>query len=85
MRTELVWEEKSLRLHKKPCKPLWDLAFSPDGTKLLVTKGLRVLLFQTDTGTVLHSISGTGVVNGVAWSRDGKKFATGSTDSTVVI
>jgi len=88
MKTEVVWEDDGAESAAASAagSPIWDVAFNPDGSRLLVALGRRVVMFAAGTGDVLQSISGhEGAVNAVAWSRDGKRFATGGRDCTVVI
>lgn len=48
--------------------------------------GTRVLLYNAATGTLLHSLKGhTDTVYCVGFSSDGKRFASGGADHTVVI
>ena len=61
-----------------------DLAYSPDGARLVVASSIGVWLYDAKTGKELNLISGhTSAVNSVAFSPDGHTFVTGSSDRTV--
>ena len=63
-----------------------DLAFSPDGEHLLAACGSRLLIYQAATGELLHSLKGhKDQIYAVAYSRDGKRFASGGADKTIII
>jgi WD40 repeat protein/tRNA A-37 threonylcarbamoyl transferase component Bud32 len=62
-------------------------AFSPDGKRVAVTRGLDVVLvYGCARGELLAELAGhTSTAYGVAWSPDGARIATGSNDTTVRI
>jgi WD40 repeat protein/serine/threonine protein kinase len=61
-------------------------AFSPDGQHLAAGFINTVKFLNATTGEEVHSLRGhTGVVNAVAFSRDGRRVATASADQTVRI
>jgi len=63
-----------------------DLAFNPDGTKLIVAVGSRVLVYDANDGDLLLSLKGhRDTVYSVCYSRDGKRFASGGADNCVII
>jgi len=65
---------------------VWDLAFKPDGQQLVVAVGTRVLVYDAVDGDLLHSLKGhKDTVYCVAYSRDGKRFASGGADKTIII
>lgn len=65
---------------------IYDLCFNPDGTQLIVASGQRVLVYDATNGTLIQPLRGhKDVVYCVAYARDGKKFASGSADKTVII
>lgn len=85
MRAVLVWEETP------PAKEgvrnvCYDIAFRPDGSQLVTAIGLRVLVFSTEDGELLHSLKGhKDAVYCVAYARNGKRFASGGADHTIII
>lgn len=71
-----------------------NITFSPDGTKLLVSKVEPVMPFPSDfieiidvkTGRTLHSLPGhTEPIETLVFSHDGKTLASGSKDGTVLL
>ncbi|CAM9623274.1 unnamed protein product [Phaeothamnion confervicola] len=85
MRTDLVWgDEVPTRDDQR--NSINDLCFSPDGRKLVVAVGNRVLVYDSKDGNLLHSLRGhKDTVYTVDWSGDGKRFASGGADRTVII
>ncbi|KAG9467612.1 hypothetical protein GDO78_014609 [Eleutherodactylus coqui] len=65
---------------------IYDLAFKPDGTQLIVAAGNKVLVYDTSDGTMLQPLKGhKDMVYCVAYAKDGKRFASGSADKSVII
>uniref|UniRef100_T1G248 Intraflagellar transport protein 122 homolog n=1 Tax=Helobdella robusta TaxID=6412 RepID=T1G248_HELRO len=65
---------------------MWDLCFSPDGSKLVTVGGNRVYVFDTSAGTLIQSLKGhTNNVVCTTFSKDGQLFASGSIDKSVII
>jgi hypothetical protein len=63
-----------------------DMAFSPDGAQLIVACGNRVLMYNAPTGELQQSLKGhKDTLYCVAYSRDGKRFASGGADKTIII
>lgn len=85
MKSELVWS------HKVATKDgfkntVWDIAFRPDGSQLLVAVGNRIVVYDVASGDLEHSLKGhRDYVYAVAYSRDGKRFASGGADKTIII
>ncbi|XP_077181413.1 intraflagellar transport protein 122 homolog isoform X3 [Paroedura picta] len=78
MRAALTWKDKT-----DQC--IYDLAFKPDGTQLIIAAGNRLLVYDTD-GTLIQPLKGhKETVYCVAYAKDGKRFASGSADKTVII
>ncbi|XP_048590687.1 intraflagellar transport protein 122 homolog isoform X2 [Nematostella vectensis] len=85
MRAVPTWVDK---VHDKDKveQCIYDLAFRPDGSQLIVAAGNRVLVYDTNDGTLIDSLKGhKETVFCVAYARDGKRFASGGADKSVVI
>ncbi|XP_072576357.1 intraflagellar transport protein 122 homolog isoform X3 [Vulpes vulpes] len=79
MRAVLTWRDKA-----ELC--IYDLAFKPDGTQLILAAGNRLLVYDTSDGTLLQPLKGhKDTVYCVAYAKDGKRFASGSADKSVII
>ena len=53
---------------------------------MLVAVGNRILVYDASDGDLLHSLKGhRDYVYAVAYSRDGKRFASGGADKTIII
>ncbi|CAL1605566.1 unnamed protein product [Knipowitschia caucasica] len=80
MRAVLAWKESV----RDQC--VYDLAFKPDGTQLIVAAGKRVLVFDAVDGTINQPLKGhKDTVYCVAYAKDGKRFASGSADKSIII
>uniref|UniRef100_A0AAY4D3U5 Intraflagellar transport protein 122 homolog n=1 Tax=Denticeps clupeoides TaxID=299321 RepID=A0AAY4D3U5_9TELE len=67
-------------------KVIYDLAFKPDGSQLIVAAGNRVLVYDTSDGTLIQPLKGhKDTVYCVAYAKDGKRFASGSADKSIII
>ena len=65
---------------------IWDLCFKPDGSQLIVAAGNRVLVYDTNDGTLIQPLKGhKDAVHCVCYAKDGKRFASGSADKSVII
>lgn len=85
MRSSTVWSD-SIPARDEFGSCIYSLAFSPDGTRLLVGVGSRVLVYDAKEGELLHSLKGhTGAVYCVDYSHDGERFASGSEDNCIII
>jgi len=85
MRAVVAWSDKVPDRDgvKSIC---YDIAFKPDGTQLVTGVGSRVLVYDAVDGDLLHSLKGhKEAVYAVAYSRDGKRFASGGADKTIII
>jgi len=85
MKTELAWSE---RIPSKDNfkNTVFDISFRPDGTQVLIAVGNRILVYDATDGDLLHSLKGhRDYVYAVAYSRDGKRFASGGADKTIII
>lgn len=65
---------------------VYDLAFSPDEDQLVVAAGSRVYVYKASDGSICQTLKGhKESVLCLAYSRDGKRFASGSADKQVII
>ncbi|KIH54409.1 WD domain, G-beta repeat protein [Ancylostoma duodenale] len=65
---------------------VYDLAFKPDGSELLVAADNKVIIYDGIDGTLLQVLKGhKDLVYAVAWSHDGETFASGSADRSVIL
>mmetsp|Transcript_50765 Transcript_50765/g.127362 ORF Transcript_50765/g.127362 Transcript_50765/m.127362 type:complete len:814 (-) Transcript_50765:217-2658(-) len=85
MRTVTVWADK-IPERDKLSSTVWSIAFKPDGTQVVVAAGNRVLVYDAQEGDLIHSLKGhKDAVYCVAYSKQGKKFASGGADKQVII
>ncbi|XP_073447982.1 intraflagellar transport protein 122 homolog [Aquarana catesbeiana] len=85
MRAVPTWVDK-VHDRDKVEQCIFDLAFKPDGTQLIVAAGNKVLVYDTSDGTLLQPLKGhKDMVYCVAYAKDGKRFASGSADKSVII
>lgn len=85
MRTVVAWSDTPPERDgvRSVC---YDIAHSPDGTQLVAGVGSRVLVYNASVGDLLHSLKGhKDAVYAVSYSKDGKRFASGGADKTVII
>ncbi|HVK39604.1 MAG TPA: choice-of-anchor D domain-containing protein [Candidatus Kapabacteria bacterium] len=62
---------------------IYELAWSPDGTRVVTVGDLRAIVWSAITGRKLFEVSSNiGQIVTVDWSRDGQRIVTGSTDMT---
>ncbi|XP_047231426.1 intraflagellar transport protein 122 homolog isoform X2 [Girardinichthys multiradiatus] len=65
---------------------VYDLAFKPDGSQIIIAAGQRVLVCDAKDGTIIQPLKGhSGTVYCVAYAKDGKRFASGSADKSIII
>ncbi|XP_073975880.1 intraflagellar transport protein Oseg1 isoform X2 [Rhodnius prolixus] len=85
MRTVLKWVDKVSDRDKQE-QGVYALCFNPDGTHLVAAAGQTVLVYDTITGNLIQPLKGhKDVVYCVDYSKDGKRFASGSADKNVII
>ncbi|KAK3799786.1 hypothetical protein RRG08_066806, partial [Elysia crispata] len=85
MKSVPTWVDKVLDGNKhEQC--VWDLCFSPDGSRLIVAAGNRVFVYDATDGSIIQPLKGhKETVYCVAYATDGKRFASGSADKSVII
>ena len=65
---------------------MYDVAFSPDGTKVLTGSSDKTArIWDVATGLEVHKLTHNGPVNAVAFSPNGTEVLTGSDDKTAWI
>ena len=65
---------------------VYSIAYRPDGAQVVVAVGNRVLVYDANDGDLVHSLKGhKDTVYCVTYSRDNKRFASGSADKTIII
>jgi len=85
MRTVTLWQDK-VPEREKYSNCIWGIAFKPDGSQIIVAAGNRVLVYDATDGDLVHSLKGhKDSVFCVAYSKHGKKFASGGGDKQVII
>ena len=63
---------------------IYEIQYSPDGTRLAVASGIGIWLYDTETHQEVALLTGhTSVVRSVAFSPDGRTLASGSDDETI--
>jgi len=66
--------------------PLFDVCFTPDGTRIVSGKGETVIVWDAETGQELATLKGLSIdENCLSFSPDGKQVAGGCSDGTVRI
>ncbi|KAL0279839.1 UNVERIFIED_CONTAM: hypothetical protein PYX00_001315 [Menopon gallinae] len=79
MRTIFEWADKH-----EHC--IYDICFNPEGSQLLVAAGPKILVYDVGDGALIQPLKGHKEnVYCLCYARDGKKFASGSADKTVII
>lgn len=87
MRTVPKWIEK---IHDESAKceqvTIHALCFHPDGEHLVVGAGDKLLIYEPTDGTLLRPLKGhKDVIYALSYAKDGKKFASGGNDKSVII
>ncbi len=60
--------------------------FSPDGTKIILHDRIRLLIYDTKSGSHLSTLEGhTDNIRDIAWSPDSRHLATVSNDNTAIL
>ncbi len=85
MKSELVWSTLPEPRDGLP-NAVNDVVFSPDGRQVLVAVGNRVMVYDAVEGVLQHQLRGhKDVIYALAYSRDGKRFASGGADRNIII
>ncbi|GET93166.1 hypothetical protein, conserved [Leishmania tarentolae] len=85
MHTSVRWSETADAV-KGIRPPVNSLCYSPSGDYVVASCGVRVLVYAASTGTLLHSLMGhQDTIYCVDYSSDGKNFASGGADRTVIV
>ncbi|XP_014607385.1 PREDICTED: intraflagellar transport protein 122 homolog isoform X1 [Polistes canadensis] len=90
MRAHPAWVDK---VQDKLEQCIYDLCFNPDGTQLVVAAGHQVLVYETTGGALVQPLKGNSIyiaghkdtVYCVCYAKDGRRFASGSADKSVII
>jgi WD40 repeat protein len=70
----------------KPGRLLEQVGFSPDGRLLATSDGVLIHLWEVATGKEVHTLQGhQGEICALAFSADGRRLASSSLDSTVLL
>lgn len=85
MKYETIWSE-NLTIREKEPVCIRDLCFSPDGEQLLVAANHDINIFGAKDRLLISSLKlHKDVVTSIAYSKDGKRFASASADKHVII
>ena len=86
MKSTSVWCDTLVKNENNIPKSVYDICFRPDGTQVIVAAGKHVVMYDASNGAVLSALKGhKETVYCVDYSKDGKRFASGSADKTVII
>lgn len=67
-------------------KSIYDLAFNPGGTHLMMTAENKIYVYDVNSGKMIQTLKGhKETVLCIAFAHDGKRFASGSVDKQVII
>ncbi|RHW68819.1 intraflagellar transport protein 122 [Trypanosoma brucei equiperdum] len=85
MLNTVKWAEHS-GAEDEPNPPVYSLSYHPSGETIVAGCGVRVVVFDATTGAVRLSLKGhTDAVYTVTCFSDGKYFASGGADKTVIL
>lgn len=85
MKVEVAWQT-TIQAQEDLKNCVFDVAYRPDGQQVLVAVGSHVLVYRAEDGHLEQSLDGhEGYVYTVNYARDGKRFASGGKDKTVII
>ncbi|WUI01160.1 AAA family ATPase [Spirillospora sp. NBC_00431] len=84
--TVRIWSGGGARVLRGHTDEVWDVAWSPDGSRLATASRDRTVRVWTGDGTEEAVLGGHGDwVRAVAWSPDGSRLASASDDRTVIV
>lgn len=85
MRSITLWSEL-LNDKQEIGQCVFDVAFKPDGSQILAAVGNKVLVYNASDGKLIQALKGHKEnVYCVSYSKDGKRFASGSSDKSVIV
>lgn len=83
--TKSLWSDQ-IPSKDNSTSSVFDIAFSPNGKLAIAAVGNRVLLYNAEDGSLIESLRGhKDTVNSVDFNFDGSRFASGGSDSVVVL
>lgn len=86
METNVRWKYHSDPDENGDSPPINCVRYSPLGDYVIAACGLRVLVYAAASGVLLYNLKGHhATVNCVEYSPDGKRFASGGADNTVIV
>jgi intraflagellar transport protein 122 len=66
--------------------PIYSLTFNPEGSQLLASCGTQILVYNCQTGDLINTLKAhKDTIYALDYSPDGKRFASGGADKTVII
>lgn len=81
----MSWVDK-IQDKEKVEQCVYDVAYKPDGSQLVVAAGSKVLVYSAEDGSLIQALRAhKDQVFCVSYSRDGQRFASGSKDKHVII
>lgn len=81
----MLWTEKIIDKENNK-QPIYSITFRPDGTQLLACCGSVILVYNTSNGELLETLkTHKDQVYAIDYNSDGKRFASGGADKTVII
>lgn len=85
MRTSVRWSEKAQEIEGFRPSVL-DLVYSPNGEQLVAAIGARLIMYNSTNGSIINTMKGhRDTIYCVTYAHDGKRFASGGADKTVII
>jgi len=85
MRAFLSWSD-TINDHEGNQQPIYDIAFSPDGSEILAAVGNQILVYESNEGSLIQTLKAhKDTVYCLDYSKDGKQFASGGADKDVII